>query len=373
MKKPQYIALAVMVLIAVWMFFPRSAPSTDDSSEGNSIAAIVALPADAQVTDESINFVVRVAVLRSQPYEKDIRVRGRTQAFRTVDVRAEQSGRVVATPAVRGSRVNTGDVLCEIAVDTRAADLAEAESRREQTLFEYTAIQDLRKQGLVSAVSESQAKASYDSSLAAVERASLALANIRMRAPFAGVVETRPVEIGDLLERGGVCASVLDDSPMLLVGLVPENDIGSLELGAPVKANLLGGEQLGGKVSYLSRDADSQSRSYRMEAEITSLSSEIRAGISAEILIAASEIQAHLIPASALNLDDNGNIGVKVLNGNNVAFLRVEVVGDEATQLNSGIWVTGLPEQVNLITHGQEIVFAGQTVQSNVDWSTGSR
>ena len=57
----------------------------------------------------------------------------------------------------------------------------------------------------------------------------------------------------------------------------------------------------------------------------------------------ADEVMAHRIPSSALTLDDNGNIGVKIVErGDTVAFYNVSIVGDDTNQLNPGIWVTGL-------------------------------
>jgi len=95
----------------------------------------------------------------------------------------------------------------------------------------------------------------------------------------------------------------------------------------------------------------------------------LRDGITTEILVDASEIMAHRIPSSALTLDDNGGIGVKLLDENNEVYFRnVEIVGDDTNQLNPGIWVTGLNGNVVLITLGQEIVFPGQIVQANFDW-----
>jgi multidrug efflux system membrane fusion protein len=374
LKKQQLVATAIIVLVVVWLFIPRPASDADNESTTVSPATVTVLPADEAVSNETLEFVVRAARITAQTYTENVRVRGRTQAFRMVEVRAEQSGRVVATPALRGARVNTGDVLCEIAVDNRQADLDEAISRREQTRLEFTASQDLQRQGLQSQVALAQTKAAYDSAVAAVERATLALENTRIKAPFDGVVETRPVEIGDLLDRGGVCATVMDDDPMLLVGLVPEQDIGKIALGAAVNASLLTGEQVTGTVTYVGRAADAQSRSYRIEVEVSSDSPSIRDGITTEVLIAASQVQAHLIPASALTLDDNGSVGVKLLAADNrVVFAPVQIIGDDPTQVNGGIWVSGLPVQANLITHGQELVFPGQRVESNYDWSLGSR
>ncbi|MBT8146014.1 MAG: HlyD family secretion protein, partial [Gammaproteobacteria bacterium] len=176
-----------------------------------------------------------------------------------------------------------------------------------------------------------------------------------------------------LLDRGNVCATVLDDDPMLVVGLVPEQQIGKLQLGAKVNAELLTGEQVAAKVTYLSHSADAMSRSYRIEATVEQKSKEILDGITAEMFIAAANSRAHLIPPSALTLDDNGIVGVKILNSDNVvAFNPVTVVGDQTSQMDAGIWVTGLPEPVTLITHGQEIVFPGQQVDADFSWSVSN-
>jgi multidrug efflux system membrane fusion protein len=365
------VALGIVVLVVVWMVVPRSPASLDDGAEAAVEPDIVALQEGQSSASDRTGYTVRAARLGARDFIETVRVRGRTEAFRSVDVRAEQAGRVVATPVTEGSRVEAGAVLCEIAVDTRESDLLEAESRQQQTRVEYDAALDLQRQGLTSSVTVAQAKAAHDSATAAVARARLALDNIRVRAPFAGVVEARPVEIGDLLERGTVCATVVDDVPMLLVGLVPEQQIGKLRLGASVNAELLTGQQVSGTVTFLSRSAEQVSRSYRIEAEIQQQSGSILDGITAEIFVAASEIRAHLIPASALTLDDNGVVGVKTLDADNVVnFSNVTVVGDQTSLLDAGIWVSGLPEQVTLITHGQEIVFPGQRVKSDFSWST---
>ena len=264
--------------------------------------------------------------------------------------------------------MNAGDVLCEIAVDTRQADLEEAIARREQTEFEYEAALDLQRRDLQSDVAVAQYRAALESAKAAVTRAELALEKIRIVAPFDGVVEARSVEIGDLLNVGTVCAAVLDDDPMLLVGLVPEQEVGRIEIGADVNAELVSGETITGKVIYLARSADPAARSYRIEVEVDANHPRIRSGITTEMQVNASRLSAHLIPSSALTLDDRGLLGVKTIDARDrVEFNAVEIVGDNTNLLNPGVWVTGLEGDVNLITVGQEIVFAGQTVTTEVN------
>jgi multidrug efflux system membrane fusion protein len=368
-KNQHVVSAGILIAVVLWMVIPQSAEESDESN-ASTASTIVAVPEGVSPGENPSDYIVRAARIDQQTYGKKVRVRGRTQAFRHVEVRAEQSGRIVSEPVMRGARVSEGDLLCEIAVDDRASNLLEAQSRQEQAEFEYSASLDLQDRGLQSDVIVAQLKAALQSSKAGVARAELALQRTKIVAPFDGVVETRIVELGDLLNAGTVCASVLDDSPMLLVGLVPEQDIGSLSVGARVASELLTGQRIAGTVNYLARAADNVSRSYRIEVEVDSSFENIRQGITAEILVDSADIQAHLIPSSSLTLDDSGLIGVKTIGATNmVEFNNVEIVGDNTSAMNPGVWVTGLSGTVNLITLGQEIVFPGQQVESNFDWS----
>jgi multidrug efflux system membrane fusion protein len=369
-KKQQLVAIAIFAVVVLWMIVPRDIDRSNADLNGptRTVQAI----SGGQAASESPDIItVRAIRVFPQSYNDKIRVRGRTQAYRQVEVRAEVAGRLVGEPIPRGARVKTGDTLCEIAVDNRGADLLENQSRLEQAQFEYDASTDLQSRNLQSEVAVAQFKAALDSAKAGVARAELALRNTKVVAPFDGVVEMRAAEMGDLLNIGAVCATVLDDSPMLLVGLVPEQDIAPLTIGSQVNAQLLTGEIISGEITYIARNANDISRSYRIEAEIDANEYNLRAGVTTEILIQAANIQAHLIPASALTLDDNGAIGVKLIDDKgNVRFSNVSIVGDNTGLLNPGIWVTGLDGNVNLVTVGQEIVFPGQQVESNFEWST---
>ena len=371
MKIKNFVALGLAVIVVVWMAYPRERGALDDGyplpeRDGD----VTAVSGSASITNDNQNFTVRVERVSAQSFVQKVRVRGQTKAFRLVDIRSEAAGRVIRTPFIRGARVKAGDVLCEIAVDSRAADLQEARSRQEQAQMEYQGALDLQERGLQSRVGIAQLKAALDASAATVKRAELALQRTQITAPFAGIMETRAVEVGDLMDMGGQCASLLDDTPMLLTGVVPEQEVGKLFLGAPVTADLLSGETVQGKVTYISRAANSSSRSYAIEVELEDTGLEIRQGVSAEIFIASNETQAHLIPASALTLNDEGLVGVKLVDQNDVVrFAAVSIIGENTT-LDPGMWVTGLPDNSVIVTHGQEIVFPGQVVNIDSSWSS---
>ena len=363
MKKQQLVAIVIFIAVVAWMLIPREGIST--AVEAKPDVVVSAAPEGSNAGEGLETPLVRTLAVSEEDYTQQIRIRGRTQAFRHVMVRAEEPGKLISEPVARGARVSQGDVLCELAIDARDANLSESLSRLEQTQFEYKASLDLQKRGLQSEVIVAQQKAAVSAAEAAVSRAELALARTKILAPFDGVVETRSVELGDLLNVGAVCASVLDDSPMLLVGLVPEQNITALEVGSLVEAELGTGMRISGHVTYLARAADTSSRSYRIEVEVDNSNTSIREGITAELLVDAQDLRAHQIPSSALTLDDTGEIGVKILDRNNVVqFQRVNIIGDSSNRLNPGVWVTGLSGSTTLVTIGQEIVFPGQRVDS---------
>jgi multidrug efflux system membrane fusion protein len=372
-KKQYLVAIGLFIFLVVWMTVPRDNNAVEDDRYAmpETDRSVSAVAANTPIDAGAAGFTVRVSRVQASTYTETVNVRGITQAFRHVEIMAEAAGRVIATPVARGARVNRGDVLCEIAVDNREAELQEAQSRELEARLEYEGSLGLRERSLVSEVSVAQLKSTLDSATAAVGRAQLTLDRTKVRAPFGGILETRAVEVGDYLNMGAQCGSLLDDQPMLLVGQVPEQNVSKLILGNAVEGELVTGGRVSGRLTFVARAADPVSRSYRIEVELEASRDPIRQGISTEIMVAASDITAHMIPPSAITLDDAGAVGVKALDADNtVLFYPVTIVGESTEMGVAGFWVTGLPEQVILITLGQELVFPGQTVRSNSDWSS---
>jgi len=86
----------------------------------------------------------------------------------------------------------------------------------------------------------------------------------------------------------------------------------------------------------------------------------LRAGLSAEVRIPVGEVSAHFVSPALLALDDDGRLGVKTVAGDDrAAFHAVDLVRAET----DGVWVTGLPQRVRLITVGQGFARAGERVR----------
>ncbi|MBU2099149.1 MAG: hypothetical protein KKD00_10325, partial [Gammaproteobacteria bacterium] len=164
MKKQYLVAIGLFIFLVIWMFLPRedSAAVEDRYAMPETDRSVTAVAANAPVDAGADAFTVRVSRVQASTYTETVNVRGVTQAFRHVDVLAEAAGRVIATPVARGARVNRGDVLCEIAVENREAELQEAKSREREARLEYEGSLGLRERNLVSEVAVAQLKAALD-------------------------------------------------------------------------------------------------------------------------------------------------------------------------------------------------------------------
>lgn len=289
-----------------------------------------------------------------------VTIRGRTEAARSVSVRSETAGAVSATPAVEGGFVRKGAVLCRLNVDARQAGLDQARAALRSRQLTQKASADLAAKGYRSQTQVLQDAANLDAATAAVRQAEIALEQTHIRAPFDGVFDKRDVEVGAYLAPGQSCGIVIELDPILIVGDLPETEAGKLHVGAAATAKLLSGEVLSGRVRYVSREADPQTRTYHVEITAPNPRLKVRSGLSATVKIGAGSGPAHLVPLSSLVLDAAGRQGVRyVLTDQKVAFSPVEVIEETP----DGVWVSGLRGPVRVITVGQSYVNEGQKVR----------
>lgn len=356
MRKSYVLAFVFAVVAAGWVASGQlgadDAPEETDAAEATSGGAPVA------GADEPVG--VRVGQSIARPRSRDLVLRGRTEASRWVDVKAETRGRVAEVVARKGARVGRGDTIVRLAMEDRAEKLAEAEARVRQRRIEFDAARSLRRKGFRAETKLAEAAAELDAAIAHAARISIDVDRTEIGAPFAGVIETRDVELGDFVEPGDVIARVVDEDPYLVVGQVSELDVGLLEEGDAGVARLADGETVEGKVRYIGGIAESATRTFRVELEIPNRARALRGGVTAEIRIPVESAQAHFLSPALLTLDDEGVLGVRTVNGDAVVEFRpVSVFAAEP----DGVWVTGLPPVATVITVGQEFVRRGQTVR----------
>ncbi|HGG05782.1 MAG TPA: efflux RND transporter periplasmic adaptor subunit [Aliiroseovarius sp.] len=211
--------------------------------------------------------------------------------------------------------------------------------------------------GVQSAKSQVEnAKAGVQSAEAAVAAAEREISRLEIHAPFGGLLETDTAELGSLLQPGAPCATIVQIDPIKLVGFVPEVSVDKVHTGVVAGGRLTNGTELVGRVTFVSRVSDPLTRTFRVEIEVPNPDQTISDGLTVEILISSDGRSAHLLPQSSLTLDDEGNLGVRVVaDGDQAKFAPVELIRDSI----EGVWVSGLPPEVAVIIVGQDYVKDG--------------
>lgn len=258
-------------------------------------------------SESSLDTLASVTVMSSKAIQKSpfIKASGFTEADKFVQVRAEVGGRVVEVPVQQGDFVKKGDLICQLYIAGREA---------------------------------------YP----------------KIVAPFSGYLETVNVDSGDYLNLGGICASLIDPDPMLLIADIAEKEIAQVKLGSVAKAKLISGREIQGEVAFIATSADKNTRTFRVEISVANSDRTIRDGVSAEIFITGNALPAHRISPAILSLNEQGKLGIRVVNNKNeVEFRAIEIMEDTT----EGLWISGLPASARIITLGQEYVFQGQVVE----------
>ena len=308
-------------------------------------------------TSAPMAVTVRQSVART--ITREIIVSARTEPNRAVELRAETNGRVVALGAERGSPVAHNELIANLDLRDREARLDEAEALIAQRELQYEAAMQLEGRQLASGVQIAEARANLISARAQLEQIRIDLRHTRIVAPFDAILDERSVEIGDYVGSGDAIARLVDTDPLLIVGEVSERDVAELGVGNPGYARLVTGQTVEGRVRYLAPVAAASTRTFRIELAVPNPGGVLRAGMTAEMRLAADEITAHFLTAALLTLDDAGNIGVKSVDEfNRVKFYPVEIVSSST----DGVAVTGLPDELSLITIGQGFVNPEQIV-----------
>ena len=353
-KSPVGLAALILMIIVTYVTLGSM---LGGGSEANST------PGDDIENTEDELFLVKARAISAIDYVEQVQVRGRTEALRKVELKAEVSGRVIATLVEKGHRVKAGEVICKIAPNAREANLARAKALATQRQLEYNASVELAKKGFRSDTQVAADKADLDAANASVRQAEVELDNTFIKAPFAGLINDRPADLGDFLQVGSTCAVLLTENPYLVVGEVSDRQVTRIVQGSPATVELTTGQILEGTVRYISNAARVETRTFRVEIEVANPALDLREGMTANILIPTNTARAHFLTPSLLTLRDDGSVGIRIVEDGTVKFFPITIAGNN----QDGLWVKGLPDEIQLIITGQNFVTEGQKVRVSLE------
>jgi membrane fusion protein (multidrug efflux system) len=191
------------------------------------------------------------------------------------------------------------------------------------------------------------------------------LADCQLRAPIAGFVGMRRIDVGDTVGAGVPVIAVLDLNPVKVRVGIPEAEIGKVAEGARAVVTIpsLDGRQFEGKVEVVGVAAEPASRTYTAKIAVANPGRLLRAGMVSETRIFGTQmVNARTVPGDAIVRDAEGVVHVYVYSPaqKRVHLRRVEVGAPVGAEVEIRAGLTG-DEQV--VVAGQQNVREGSPVK----------
>ncbi|MEW9836096.1 efflux RND transporter periplasmic adaptor subunit [Mesorhizobium marinum] len=348
-------AIAVLIGVAAWVA----------TGEFSSVGSAQNEAADSAKTEapEEVKALVRTVAVVTPPHimhARAIRISGQTEAEKRVTLATRVMGIIESLPIKQGERVERGELVMQLEAEDKEAAVRMSESVVEQRQAEADAAERLVGGGNAPRLQADQARAALATAKAQLEGAKAELAQYSIYAPFNGVVDRVPVQRGSAILAGAEVATLINLDPLLAVGEVSERDLAHLRLGGPADIRLVDGKVVQGTLHYISRDASSATRTFRIEVAIPNEDKALPAGMTAEITLHAEPAEAVVLPRSVVTLGVNGDLGIRAVDKDNkVAFFPIDLVDDTPR----GLVLGGIPSDARVIVAGQDLVSEGDEVK----------
>ena len=179
-------------------------------------------------------------------------------------------------------------------------------------------------------------------------------------APQRAWLEELNVEIGEFVDEKRPLARLLGLQTLTLTIPIAQTNIGKIKRGAEVDIAFAGIGTRKGEVGQISAKANEATRTFNVEIKLNNLDGKLRAGMTAEAEVITGEVSAVKISPAHLNVQDDGQLTVKVVSAQNrVKALPVELV---RTTGNSA-FISGIDDGLLLLTEGQAFLSIGELVK----------
>ncbi|MDQ8187447.1 efflux RND transporter periplasmic adaptor subunit [Pelagicoccus sp. SDUM812002] len=354
MKTNLTIATLIVVILTAWMVFGSIGANDEAAQKAEAVQAV-------EATEKPLPSV-RVRDSIAQEFAAKVTLRGKTLASRESVLKAEIGGQILEIVAQRGSAVKAGDPLIKIDPQNLPEQIEAAEAVLQQRQLEYDAAQKLRSSGYQSETRLAETAAALANAQSTLAATRIALEHTVVSAPYDGVFNDRLVEEGEFVAIGDPMAHFLALNPMIVTAEATEQEIQKINADSPAVAKI-GDKTVEGHIRYLSKSANSAVRTYTVELEFENPNLSFEAGMTADIVATTATQMAHKVTPAILFLsaDTDGELGLKTIDDENeVSFHKTKIIGTA----DDGVWVSGLPEKVKLITVGQGFVVPGATVNA---------
>ncbi|MBT76562.1 MAG: efflux transporter periplasmic adaptor subunit [Chromatiales bacterium] len=286
---------------------------------------------------------------------------GTLRASQGVDITAREAGMITELRFASGEAVAAGDVLAQQYVEDEHARLAALEADVRLAELNLGRSEDLLNKSLNSQFDYDKSKTDRDRAVAQARSVRLTIDKKTIRAPFAGRLGIRQVDLGEYVEPGEPIVRLEALDTILVDFPVPQRSVGLVHAGQPliIRVDAYPGREFSGQVMAISPQVRAQTRDVRLEGLVNNKTEELLPGMFAEVATRLPvQEEVVTLPQSAItyspygdsvfvireSVDDNGETVLAV----DTLYVQTGDMRGDQVAIVSGI------------TAGDRIVTAGQ-------------
>ena len=246
---------------------------------------------------------VTTAVVRSENWESVITAVGSLEAVQGVTVAAEMSGRIVKISFEPGSDVMAGDLLVQQDTETERARLRSAEATLALALSELKRSKKLIQRRTISQSQHDKDIATFNQAQADVDNIKAIIEKKTIRAPFAGKLGIRLVNLGQILNEGDPVVSLQALDPIFVNFYLPQQKLSQINEGFTVRLTTDSPleETVEGQITAINPEVDARTRNVRVQATVPNPSERLRPGMFANVsVVLPARAPVLAIPATAV-------------------------------------------------------------------------
>jgi membrane fusion protein (multidrug efflux system) len=253
---------------------------------------------------------VSVITAHSSSWQPTIEAVGSLRAVRGADLSLEVAGVVDSISFNSGDDVKEGAVLLKLRSDDDEAKLASLQATAE--LSQLTLDRDL-KQWKIQAVSQATIdtdRANLKNAQAQVAQQQAILDKKTLRAPFAGHLGIRAIDLGQYLGPGTTIVTLQALDPIYLDFFVPQQAIDQVRLGQSVtiRIDAFKDQTFAGEISAINPKIDTNTRNVQVRATLKNPDRKLLPGMYATVAINTGEPANYItLPQTAITYNPYGN------------------------------------------------------------------
>lgn len=229
---------------------------------------------------------------------------GTLSSINGVQISNDLAGKVEKIDFHSGDTVKQGDLLIQLDTSQEEAQLAQFESKLELNKVQYKRARTLRKKGLNSKESLDVARSNYKSAQAQVKAEKAIIAKMAIKAPFAGQLGIRQVNLGQYLSPGTTIVSLNQLKPLYVTFTLPQSELAKVHLDQKIAVDVdaYPDKDFSGKITAVSPAVNEKSRTLQAQATIPNDKKLLKPGMFATIKVLADESEEKVVvPQTAIS------------------------------------------------------------------------